>query len=665
MRRWFLSYNSQDLALTQAFEDALRRKDAEAQVFFAPKSLRAGGYWLKQLADEIAQANAFVLLIGEKGLGRWQFDEYCEARDRRVPVVLVLLEGQPAPGLPMLRQLHWIVTAEPASEHTVARVLASTESDSTQPQELWRHTAPYRGLAAMTELDVDFFFGRNTETVEVIKALAAAQSELPILLGNSGVGKSSLAQAGVLAALVRQAWPEAVGNACAWPQPFSDSRRWCVLKLKPGTEPIRSLVEPFLRIWQFDPTDPRLETRQAEWIESLIEGRNTLKGLLNATEDRLQELGQAKPPAFLIYIDQGEELYVRAEERQRRCFSNVLAQGLGDSRLHALMSMRSDFLGELQKDEPLYHVRRQIDVPPLREAELHEVVSRPAELLAARFETAGLVDIITRRTAEDSVKDVGALPLLSYTLDDMWTQMVKRGDGVLRLAAQSFELGGVLVDRADHFLAAQPKSQDELRRIFMKLATVREGEEPTRRRAPRSEFTDGEWRLVSELAGHPNRLLVTATSETGETYAEVAHEAVFRRLGRVRDWIAAEREFLAWKTGLEAARRAWQGTSDSSKDDALLMGVALAQARSWLVRGEIDKVAARLWPVDDNPLRGAPHTAECLLVADWDHPYTREQAAYPLGKGFRPKVWPPVRRIDGAYGDRNLVCSCPPVEAFA
>jgi glycine dehydrogenase len=83
------------------------------------------------------------------------------------------------------------------------------------------------------------------------------------------------------------------------------------------------------------------------------------------------------------------------------------------------------------------------------------------------------------------------------------------------------------------------------------------------------------------------------------------------------------------------------------------------------IRGEIDQVGAGAWSVDDNPLRGAPHTAECLLVADWDHPYTREQAAYPLGKGFRPKVWPPVRRIDGAYGDRNLMCSCPPVEAFA
>ncbi|MFV8315499.1 aminomethyl-transferring glycine dehydrogenase [Mycobacterium sp. 23] len=83
------------------------------------------------------------------------------------------------------------------------------------------------------------------------------------------------------------------------------------------------------------------------------------------------------------------------------------------------------------------------------------------------------------------------------------------------------------------------------------------------------------------------------------------------------------------------------------------------------IRGEIDRVGSGQWPVDDNPLRGAPHTAECLVASEWNHPYTREEAAYPLGKAIRPKVWPPVRRIDGAYGDRNLVCSCPPVEAFA
>jgi len=83
------------------------------------------------------------------------------------------------------------------------------------------------------------------------------------------------------------------------------------------------------------------------------------------------------------------------------------------------------------------------------------------------------------------------------------------------------------------------------------------------------------------------------------------------------------------------------------------------------IRGEIDQVGSGQWPVEDNPLRGAPHTAASLLVEKWEHPYTREQAGYPLGRGVRPKVWPPVRRIDGAYGDRNLVCSCPPVEAYA
>src|SRR5258706_1561830 len=194
-----------------------------------------------------------------------------------------------------------------------------------------------------------------------------------------------------------------------------------------------------------------------------------------------------------------------------------------------MMSMRSDSFGNLQNDKPLFKVRQHIDVPPLGEEELREIVSRPAQLLSARFETEGLADIIPRRTAEDAVKDVGALPLLSYTVDDMWKHVIEWGDGVLRLPAQSFELGNVLVDRADTFRASHPNAEDQLRRIFtLKLATVREGEEPTRRRAFRSEFTDEEWRLVTELADHPNRLLVTATPEGSEAYAEVAHEAIFR-----------------------------------------------------------------------------------------------------------------------------------------
>ena len=82
------------------------------------------------------------------------------------------------------------------------------------------------------------------------------------------------------------------------------------------------------------------------------------------------------------------------------------------------------------------------------------------------------------------------------------------------------------------------------------------------------------------------------------------------------------------------------------------------------IRKEIDEVAAGTWPKDDNPLRGAPHTASAI-AGEWAHPYSRELAAYPAGVSREGKYWPPVRRIDGAYGDRNLVCSCPSPEAYA
>ena len=81
------------------------------------------------------------------------------------------------------------------------------------------------------------------------------------------------------------------------------------------------------------------------------------------------------------------------------------------------------------------------------------------------------------------------------------------------------------------------------------------------------------------------------------------------------------------------------------------------------IRREIDEVASGRWTVEDSPLRGAPHTA-MSLAAEWEHPYTRAEAAYSPGVDATAKYWPPVRRIDGAYGDRHLVCSCPPPEAF-
>jgi glycine dehydrogenase len=83
------------------------------------------------------------------------------------------------------------------------------------------------------------------------------------------------------------------------------------------------------------------------------------------------------------------------------------------------------------------------------------------------------------------------------------------------------------------------------------------------------------------------------------------------------------------------------------------------------IKAEADAVAAGRWPAEDNPLVNAPHTAHAVIVGEWAHAYSREDAVYPLKSLIRGKYWPPVRRIDQAYGDRNLVCACPPIEAFA
>jgi hypothetical protein len=141
MQRWFLSYHSLDQALAEQLKAAIERKDSTSRVFFAPINLRAGGSWSAQLAQEIADSTAFILLVGSAGIGKWQVPEYDEALDkwvnseRKFPLIVVVLERQTAPGLPFLRQLHWIVTPDPTSENTVARIIDGAAGGVSNPGE--------------------------------------------------------------------------------------------------------------------------------------------------------------------------------------------------------------------------------------------------------------------------------------------------------------------------------------------------------------------------------------------------------------------------------------------------------------------------------------------------------------------------------------------------
>jgi glycine dehydrogenase len=82
------------------------------------------------------------------------------------------------------------------------------------------------------------------------------------------------------------------------------------------------------------------------------------------------------------------------------------------------------------------------------------------------------------------------------------------------------------------------------------------------------------------------------------------------------------------------------------------------------IRGEIKRIEDGEWSLDDSPLTAAPHTLEEVVAEDWPHAYSREEAAFPVDSLRGAKYWPPVGRIDQVHGDRNLICACPPPEAY-
>lgn len=465
---------------------------------------------------------------------------------------------------------------------------------------LWQELNPYRGLSALREEDANFLFGRDEDIARFITSLAENPSKLFVALGASGVGKSSLIFAGVFAALDRQS----LRAGTSWPERLSQSRTWPRLRLTPGSEPLRSLAGAFVREW-LEPTEAKFRDETNSWRELLLKG-DSLDGLIEALDVSLLKKDASlpkkkgdKPSRYLLYIDQGEELYTRGgrepnhdhtkketqAQKEARRFSELVAEAARHPRLVVIMSARSDFLGRLQADTPLQTVKQQIDIAPVTPAGLEEVVKRPAAALDVTFEP-GLDDALIEATREQA----GALPLLSDTLDVLWKEMQARGDGVLRWSRplkEGVDVALKLGERADGFVRAHQEQEAMIRRLFcVRLAHVPLQGAATRRTALLQELTDPERALVAELAGFEQRILVTGERD-GKATAEVAHEALFTAWQSLRNWIASRRAFYAWATQIEADRQ------DYEKQGALLTGRPLERAKSFLETDGDDVPAAQ------------------------------------------------------------------------
>ena len=582
--RIFLSFNSKDGALAEAIRAGLSRLEPDAKIFFSPVSL-GSGLWVPKLADEIAAAEAFLLLIGPQGIGPWQKVEYFTAFDRHVnekafALVPVIAAGAQAPGLSFLRSLNWVeapVVTDDKALHQMLAALQGETAATTTP--LWKLVHPYRGLEAMTEANADYFFGRIIETSGVLNTLAGKPDHLPILIGASGVGKSSVALAGVLSALKAMRWPSNDGAGSApWPTGLQNSRSWLSLTMRPGNTPLEALAAMFIGLWGLDAKDPDNAALPRKWAKGLFTGDNKLADLIGTTQDELKKRESAAPEHVLLYLDQGEELYTRAAHSDARRFSEVLAEGLNDDRLFAFASLRADYFDRFQADEALFKAHQHINVAPLNREQLERVVTEPARVLGVTFEDNKIAHTITNAAAAEP----GALPLLSYLLTDMWADMVKRDKPVLGLPAQAIDIGGVLANRADTFLKENPDDEKALRRLLtLKLAIVPADGEPVRRQTHREECTDAEWSLATRLADYPYRLVVMGERATdGHIVAEVAHEAFLRAWPCLAEWLREEREFLVFKGEAERAERRWRHMGHADK--ALLSGFDLARAEEWL-----------------------------------------------------------------------------------
>ena len=577
--RVFLSYSTQDRVDAEALRRALADQRPDLDVYFAPHRNEVGAYWLARLERELAAADAVVVLLGER-VGPWQELEYFDAlrRNRECgrPLVAPVLLGETVPGLPFVHQLHCLDGRGLGLEQLVPRIVAALDQ-TPAPEEIapWRQLTPYRGLLAMETQDAAYFFGRELLTTRILGAMAMAPNRLHVLVGNSGVGKSSVALAGVIGSLRSQLWPSE--HAQPWPEALADSRAWPVIRLAPGNRPLLSLARAFVALWRESPAE--IEEEAIKWQRLLADG-TTLATLLEAASSRVAFRMDAEPPSrVVLYVDQGEELYSRSEPNQAQRLSELLAEAAEAPGVLALMSLRSDYYGRLQADAALYPVVRMTDVPPLDRGGIERVVRLPAERLGARFESEEVIEEIVAAAA----RQPGALPMLSDLLADAWRAMQAdpRADGVLRLPPGFVDIARPLADKAERFVASEPDRLEALRRLFtLKLALLPREGEVMRRRARRAECGVDEWRLVEAMAGARWRL-VTMGEEAAEATAEVAHEALLRYWPRVVRWLDEAREFLVWKSRFESDYRSWEEAGDAVRERTLLTGLALEVAARW------------------------------------------------------------------------------------
>jgi WD40 repeat protein/serine/threonine protein kinase/DNA-binding XRE family transcriptional regulator len=438
---------------------------------------------------------------------------------------------------------------------------------------------PYKGLRAFEEADSKHFFGRETLVQDLLGRMSEENdlSRFLAVVGPSGSGKSSAVKAGLIPSLYRGGLP--------------GSEHWFIVEFTPGSHPFEELETALLRVAVNPP-------------ESLLgQLRFDERGLLRA-------VGRILPPDktvdLVLVVDQFEELFTLVEDEDTRAafLESILTAVLDPrSRLRVVITLRADFT-----DRPLEYVdfgellrQRTEFVLPLAPDELQQAIIQPARGAGLALEPG-----LCERIIHDLGDQPGVLPLLQYAL----TELFERRSG-RRLTLQAYQdSGGVLGalgKRAEEiYTDLDQTGQETARQVFLRLVTLGEGVEDTRRRVLQSELealtpqsksedsplplvgegwslsrerSEREVRAILDSFGRARLLSFDRDPITRGPTVEVAHEALLREWSQLREWLDQSRADIRNQRVLGNSAADWLA---ADRDPSfLLRGARLDQFAAW------------------------------------------------------------------------------------
>ncbi|QDV37460.1 caspase family protein [Tautonia plasticadhaerens] len=413
------------------------------------------------------------------------------------------------------------------------------ELDLPPAPELDEKNNPYRGLRSYDEVHAPLFFGRS-RFVEVLARRVVAQP-MTVVLGVSGTGKSSVVKAGLLPHL-RATHPGG----------------WYILHpIRPGKSPLSALASLEIP----GPTDAGLATHLA-----------AIRTDPRALATQVGALVEREPDRRLVLVvDQFEELITLCwDAGEREQFLAQLAGALAahPDRLRVVLTLRSDYEPQFS-ESPLKEswIASRVVVPAMTLDEYREAIEGPASLRVLYFRgktsSQGFVD----RLIGDVANTPGALPLLSFTLSELYLRYLDRRGDDRSLTEDDYEalggVGGSLRNRAEQVYDDLPDDahRASLRRVMLRMTSV-EGGEIARRRVPDEELefdVPAENRRVAEVLRRLTkaRLIVGGTDADGRPYLEPSHDELIRGWDKLLRWTRDEIQSLQLRRGLTLAAEAW------------------------------------------------------------------------------------------------------------